>query len=172
MKMHRVRKVDRISLHRLNVPEDPLVFLVDLEDVHLLFESVVAILDILKRWLAPVDTNVRAVDEPLNKGTVDCRNVEIHVQAADRIPELGLWDCVRSVRYDTFIVACGGLRHSVLCRRLFLRGTFIADDRLDVVRVSIPAACCRYICPQPVVPGLLVCVDDNVVSLANVDRDG
>lgn len=58
MKMHRVRNVDRISLYCLDVPEDPLVFLVDLKDIHLLFESVVAVLNVLKRWLAPVDADI------------------------------------------------------------------------------------------------------------------
>lgn len=78
VKMHRVRQVDRVSLNCLNVPEDPLVLLVDLEDVHLPFECVVAILHILKRGLAPVNTDVGAVNEPLNKRAVDGGYVEVH----------------------------------------------------------------------------------------------
>lgn len=66
VKMHWMGKVDRVSLHCLDIPKDPLVFLVDFEDIHLLLESVVAVLDVLQCWLTPVDTDVGAVDEPLN----------------------------------------------------------------------------------------------------------
>jgi hypothetical protein len=58
VKMHRMGSTNRISLHRLDVPEDPLIFLIDLKHVHLVLERVVAILDVLERRLAPVDTDV------------------------------------------------------------------------------------------------------------------
>jgi hypothetical protein len=73
VKMHRMGSTNRISLHRLNVPEDPLIFLVDLKHVYLVFERIVAVLDVLERRLAPVDTDVRTIDEPLNLGAIDGR---------------------------------------------------------------------------------------------------
>jgi hypothetical protein len=127
-KIHRMSSTNRISMHRLDVPEDPLIFFVDLEHVQLIFERKVAILDILERRLTPVDTGIRTIDEPLNQVTVNGGHIEVHLKSTDGISELDLGHLVQCVGYNALVVSCGGLRDGVLCRRLLLWGTLVSDD--------------------------------------------
>jgi len=50
--------INGVALHRLNDPKGPLVLLVDLKDVHLLLEGVVALVYVADRRLAPVNPHV------------------------------------------------------------------------------------------------------------------
>lgn len=90
---------------------------------------------------------------------------------ADSVPELRLRDLVGRVGDNRLVVAGGRLRDRVLSSRLFVRSTFVSDDRLYVRRLPIPATGRGNVCAKPVVTDSLVGVNNDVVALTDVDID-
>lgn len=164
-----MRQIDWVTLHRLDVPECPGIFLVNLEDVHLLLESVVAVLNVLKSRLAPVNTNVCAVDEPLNEWAIYCRDVEIHGEMLYGFSEVLSWHLVRSIRSHALIVAGDRLGNRVLGGRFLIRSALVSDNRSDRIGSAIAPTACGDIGSQPVITDILVGIDNYIVALTDVD---